>query len=73
METATNSMTASEVAADAQAVIDHVTSGKPLDPEVVARVRAQAKRIREEIRRKHGTLDIGVSLIRELRGDLPSS
>ncbi len=28
-------------------------------------------RIREEIRAKHGILDIGVPAIRELRGELP--
>lgn len=49
-----------EVMADNQAIIDHLTSGKPLDAELVARVRQRAERITEEIRCKHGVLDIGV-------------
>ena len=30
-------------------------------------------RVREEIRQHHGTQEIGVELIRELRGELPES
>ena len=56
-----------ELLADTQAVIDHVISGKVLDPEVVRRIRERAERIREEIQQKHGVLDIGVPAIRELR------
>jgi hypothetical protein len=61
-----------DVLADAQAVIDSVSSGKPLDPEVARRVHERAQRIREEMFQKHGLLDIGVPLIRELRGELPN-
>jgi hypothetical protein len=60
-----------DVLADAQAVIEHVMSGKPLDPEVARRVHERAAKITDEIRRKHGVLDIGVPAIRELRGELP--
>jgi hypothetical protein len=56
-----------EVIADSEAVVDHIVSGKPLDPEVVRRVRERAAKITEEIRRTHGVLDIGVAAIRELR------
>ena len=56
---------------DLQAVLDHLSSGKPLDPEVAKRVRAKGQKIREDIFKKHGVLDIGVPAIRELRGDLP--
>lgn len=56
-----------ELRPDTQAVIDHLASGKLLEPEVSRRVRERAERIREEIRRKHGVLDIGVPAIRELR------
>ena len=56
---------------DLQAVIDHVASGKPLDPEVAKRVRAKGQKIRAEIFQKHGVLDVGVPAIREIRGDLP--
>jgi hypothetical protein len=56
-----------DLLADTQAIIDHLISGKLLDPEVTRRVRERAERIREEIRQKHGVLDIGVPAIRELR------
>ena len=60
-----------DILADAQAVLDAVSSGKPLDPELARRVHEQAQRIREEVYQQHGLLDIGVPAIRELRGELP--
>jgi hypothetical protein len=57
---------APELAADTQAILEHL-AGKPLDPEVARRVRERGERIREEVFRKHGLLDIGVPAIRELR------
>lgn len=71
METTAKWGIPNNAAADARALIDQLVSGKPQDPSLVQRVRAEASRITEEIRRRHGSLDIGVSLIRELRGDLP--
>jgi hypothetical protein len=56
-----------DLLADTQAVIDHLVSGKLLDPKVARRVQERADRIREEIRQKHGVLDIGEPAIRELR------
>jgi hypothetical protein len=56
-----------EEVADAQAVIEHAKSGKALDPEVARRVRERGDRIREEVFRQHGLLNIGVPAIRELR------
>ncbi len=41
------------------------------DPEGMRRACEHMDRLREEIRQKHGVQDIGVQLIRELRGDLP--
>ncbi len=61
-----------DLAADATAVIDSITSCEPLDPEVARRVRERSDRIRDEILRTHGVQDIGVGLIRELRGELPN-
>ena len=61
-----------DVLADAQAVIDSVSSGKPLDRDVARRVHERAQRIREQIFQQHGLLDLGVPLIRELRGELPN-
>lgn len=57
--------------ADLQAVFDHLALGTPLDPETAKRVHERGQKIRQEIFRKHGTLDIGVPAIRELRGELP--
>ena len=37
------------------------------DPEIMLKACDPMDRLREEIRRKHGTLDIGVPAIRELR------
>ena len=43
------------------------------DPEAMRLACERMDRMREEIRRKHGILDIGVPAIRELRGELPDS
>jgi hypothetical protein len=61
---------ASEMDADARAVIEHARSGKPLDPEVARRVQERSDQVRREILDKHGVQDIGVQLIREARGPL---
>jgi len=53
--------------ADAQAVIEHAMTGKPLDPEIARRVRTRSERATDSLRRKHGTLNIAVDLIREVR------
>jgi hypothetical protein len=53
--------------ADMQAVADAVAAGRPLDPNLVRRVRERADRVREEIFRRHGVLEIGVPAIRALR------
>jgi hypothetical protein len=59
------------VKADVQAVADHLSAGKPLDPAVVRRIRERFARIQQKIRRKHGLVDIAVPAIREIRGELP--
>jgi hypothetical protein len=41
------------------------------DPEVMRVACEHMDRLREEIRRQHGIQNIGVDLIRELRGELP--
>lgn len=60
-----------EVMADIQAVAESLAAGRPIPPEVVARVRERGERLREEIYRKNGLLDLGVPAIREFRGELP--
>ena len=56
-----------DVQSDSDAVLASLSSGKPLPAEVARRVRARALAITEEVRRKHGVVDIGVPAIRELR------
>jgi hypothetical protein len=53
--------------ADSQAVVEHLLQGTPLDPEVDRRVHERAARITDELRRKYGTLDIAVDLVRQVR------
>jgi len=57
-----------ELKADMEYAVQLAMSGKK-DPEFEKRVHADADRIRQEIRKKHGLLDIGVPAIRELRDD----
>jgi hypothetical protein len=61
-----------DIQADTDALIQHLTSGKPLDPAVARRIRERGDRIREDILQKHGLQDIGVPAVRELRGELPN-
>jgi hypothetical protein len=63
----------SDVMADLQAVADHVASGKPLDPEVARRVRARADKAGAELLEKRGVQEVGVQIIREMRGELPDA
>jgi hypothetical protein len=56
-----------ELDADTNAILEKLASGTPLDADTYNRVRQQADRIRDEVFRKHGLLDIGVSAVREFR------
>ncbi len=58
------------VLADMQAVADSLANGIPLAPEVADRVRARADKARQELLASRGVQDIGVQLLREIRGDL---
>jgi hypothetical protein len=49
-----------DTAAENQAIIDHLLSRKPLDPELARRIRERAESITQEIRQKHGLLDISL-------------
>jgi hypothetical protein len=55
--------------ADTDAILKRMETGKPLDSDVYRRIRAEGARITESIRRKHGTLDIAVDLVRESRDE----
>jgi hypothetical protein len=54
---------------DADAIIESLVSGRPLDPAIRDRVRAEGRRLMEEIRKQHGQLGLAVDLIREGRDE----
>lgn len=53
--------------ADSQAVLEHLLHKTPFDPEVYRRVRERAARVITELKKKYGTVDIAVQLVREAR------
>ena len=54
--------------ADHRAMLDHAFKGKPVNPEVVERVRARAEKIREEMR-KGGETNFTLDLLHESRDE----
>ncbi len=64
---------ATETDPEFEAIVAHLTTGKPLDPELVRRVQERSDRVRQEILEKHGVQDIGTQIIREARGPLDES
>jgi hypothetical protein len=69
MATETKEPIPPEVMADMQAVADSLSSGKPLEQEVARRVRERAEKARQDLLASHGVQDVGVQIIREIRGD----
>jgi hypothetical protein len=49
-----------------EAILERI-KGKPLDPSIHKQLREEAAKVREEIFKKHGILNIAVDLIRETR------
>jgi len=72
MDTTETNLIPPDVMADLQLIADCVAAGKPVPPEVARRVQERAARARQEILEKHGVQDIGVQIIREMRGELPA-
>ena len=64
-----NTSTPPDVAADNQAVMEHIITGLPLDAAVARRVQQRARGVRQEILDKHGVVDVAVDLIRETRDE----
>jgi hypothetical protein len=58
-----------EVVADGEALIESVTTGQPLDPEIARRIRERSEAITRRVHERHGLLDIAVPAIRELRDE----
>jgi hypothetical protein len=61
-----------EALADVQAVSEALAARKPVDPEVARRVQARSAEARKNLLTAKGVQNIGVELIRELRGELPN-
>ena len=72
MSTVDKNILPPDVQADMQAVLDHLATGKPLDPATARRIRERGATITDALRQKFGELDIGVPAIRDLRGELPA-
>ncbi|MCI0360264.1 MAG: hypothetical protein L0211_17440 [Planctomycetaceae bacterium] len=56
-----------DVLADGEAIVAAIMAGKKPDAALARKVRDRAQRITEEIRKKHGVLNIGAKAIRDLR------
>jgi hypothetical protein len=61
-----NNLIPAQVMAELQAAAERAAKGVR-DPEIMAKACARMDRLREDIRRQHGILNIGVPAIRELR------
>lgn len=68
MKTLDKSLIPPEVLADLEYAAQLAMSGEK-DPEFARRIHAEAEQIREEVFRKHGTLDVGVPAICALRNE----
>jgi len=58
-----------DVMADLEAICNAIAAGRRPDPELARRAAERADRMREEVRRRHGILNIAVDLIREGRDE----
>jgi hypothetical protein len=67
MATKTKDVIPLDVMADLEKAAHYAATGQPPPPEFARRIAEAAEKIREEVKRKHGILDIGVPVIRELR------
>lgn len=54
---------------DTEALIESISTGRPLDPDIRDRIRAQGKSLTEELRRTLGVQRVSASLIREVRDE----
>lgn len=61
-----------ELDIESRAVMEHLMTGKPIDPEIKRRIQERAAKITQQVRNQFGLVDIAVPAIRELRGELPN-
>jgi hypothetical protein len=52
-----------------EAILEHVMSGRSLDPELYRRIKEEGAKITDSIRKKHGVQNIVVELVRESRDE----
>jgi hypothetical protein len=71
MDKATTNTGAQRIVADNQIVADCLAAGRPVPLDVAQRVRDRAEQARRQLLAAHGVQDIGVQIIREIRGELP--
>jgi hypothetical protein len=71
VESSSNTNVSAESIADTQIVIECAAAGRPVPVEVARRVQARAAQARKQLLATHGVQDIGVEIIREIRGELP--
>jgi hypothetical protein len=57
--------------ADAEIVATCLAQHKPVPQDTLRSLRARADLARQKLKALHGTQDIGVAIIREIRGELP--
>ena len=62
-------MDTTEKTTDKDALLEHLTMGKPLNPDVRRRILERGERISEQLRQTYGEMDIAVDLIRETRDE----
>lgn len=58
-----------DVSADLEAVLQHLMVGTPVEADLSRRVRERSERMTEELRRRHGQLNVAVDLVREARDE----
>ena len=68
MDKPANAPIPDDILADLKAAARYAVTGE-IDPAVLRRIEERSARIREEMLKKHGTLDVAVSLIREIRDE----
>lgn len=58
-----------DVMADLEAICKAIAAGQRPDPELARRAAERADRMREEVRRRHGEMNVAVELVRETRDE----
>jgi hypothetical protein len=71
MENKDHQSISADATLDAQVIMECVAAKEPVPPEIARRVQDRAEQARKMLLATHGVQDIGVHIIREIRGELP--